>query len=71
MSQTITLTDEQYAILAWAGAADGRAPEVVIVTWIETLRGRYPHVYRVRRVEGDPDATQPAARQPHAAAPRR
>lgn len=78
MSQTIILTEDQYAVLATAGAARGQTPEGILADWIEAVRlcnrvlspdisGMYrmewmERLDRVRRVE--PVEDDPNATQP-------
>jgi len=38
MSRTIILTEDQYAVLATAGAARGQTPEGILADWIEAVR---------------------------------
>lgn len=73
MSQTITLTDEQYAVLVAAAAHHDQTPEGILAQWIEVERVcnllRSPRFEALRRermrlVKDDPDATQPAADHP-------
>ena len=73
MSQTITLTDDQYAVLAAAAAHRDQTPEDVVSQWIEVERVcnllRSPRFEalrseRMRRLKDDPNATQPAANHP-------
>lgn len=80
MSKTIMLTDDQYAVLAKAGATRGRTPEYVVDEWIEALREanlfRSPRVSRGRYMRGinddneDPNATQPTKDLLHSASRR-
>ncbi len=72
MSKTIMLTDDQYAVLAKAGDARGRAPEYLLDEWIEALREAYlfrsPPISRMRYMRGiddDPNATQPTKDRLH------
>jgi hypothetical protein len=37
MSRTIILTEDQYAVLASAGAARGQTPEGILAEWIEAV----------------------------------
>lgn len=76
MSRTIILTEGQYAVLATAGAAHGQTPEGILAEWIEAVRlcnrvlspdvsrmyrmEWMEQIDRVRRVEDDPNATQPS-----------
>jgi hypothetical protein len=76
MSRTIILTEDQYAVLATAGAARDRTPEGILAEWIEAVRlcnrvlspdvsrmyrmEWMERIDRVRHVEDDPNATQPS-----------
>lgn len=69
MSQTITLTDEQYAVLAAAAAERDQTPEDVVSRWIEVERvcnllrsPRFEELRgeRMRHIKDDPNATQPS-----------
>jgi hypothetical protein len=55
MSRTIILTEDQYAVLATAGAARGQTPEGILAEWIEAVRlcNRVlsPDVSRMYRME--------------------
>jgi hypothetical protein len=73
MSQTITLTDDQYAILVAAAEYHDQTPEDVLARWIEVVRvcnllrsSRFEALRgeRMRRIKDDPNATQPAADHP-------
>jgi len=69
MSQSITLTDDQYAVLAAAAAYRDQTPGDVVSQWIEVERVcnllRSPRFEalrseRMRRIQDDPNATQPS-----------
>ena len=64
MSQTIILTEDQYAILAQASKARNQTPEGILAEWIEAMREGNRVLktssYRMRHVEGDPNSTQPS-----------
>lgn len=73
MSQTITLTDEQYEVLVAAATHRDQTPESVLAQWIEVERVcnllRSPRFEalrseRMRRIKDDPNATQPSADHP-------
>ena len=73
MSQTITLSDEQYAVLVTASAYHDQTPEDVLAQWIEVERVcnllRSPRFEALRsegmrRIKDDPNATQPSADRP-------
>ncbi|HEY7340857.1 MAG TPA: hypothetical protein VH591_08250 [Ktedonobacterales bacterium] len=73
MSQTITLTDDQYATLVAAAAYRDQTPEGVLAQWIEVERicnllrsPRFEELRRerMRRIKDDPNATQPSMDHP-------
>jgi len=58
MSRTIILTEDQYAVLATAGAARGQTPEGILAEWIEAvylcnrvLSPDVSHMYRMEWME--------------------
>lgn len=68
MSQTIILSEDQYAILVKAGEVRNQTPEGVLAEWIEAARedsrsssasGNVPNSHP-HPVADDPNATQPS-----------